>query len=59
MLDIDECLSNPCHTGLCIDGINRYTCQCPASMTGTTCDTGKYRIVITRTWEKISIALKL
>ncbi|XP_072036251.1 uncharacterized protein [Amphiura filiformis] len=37
--DIDECASAPCVNGVCVDGINRYTCVCDSGWTGTNCDT--------------------
>ena len=37
--DIDECALNPCKNGgTCTDGVNKYTCQCPETWTGTNCD---------------------
>lgn len=28
-ININECLSSPCqHGGICIDGVNNYTCSC-------------------------------
>jgi len=27
--EIDECVPNPCHTGVCQDEINGYECFCP------------------------------
>lgn len=39
--DIDECLSNPCVHGDCLDEINGYTCLCYPGFQGTLCDSGK------------------
>ncbi|XP_078669871.1 collagen alpha-6(VI) chain-like [Branchiostoma floridae x Branchiostoma belcheri] len=37
-IDIDECASAPCQNGgVCVNGNNQYTCQCPAGFTGTNC----------------------
>ncbi|XP_052212046.1 fibropellin-3-like [Dreissena polymorpha] len=36
----DECSSSPClHGGTCMDGINAYTCICPAGFSGRKCET--------------------
>jgi len=40
-MNINECASDPCHRadgGMCIDGINGYTCQCPPSRAGRYCE---------------------
>ena len=37
--NVDDCLSEPCNNGgRCMDGADSYTCICPASWTGPTCD---------------------
>ncbi|XP_066265127.1 matrilin-2-like isoform X4 [Branchiostoma lanceolatum] len=42
-IDVDECQSQPCQNGgQCIDGINRYDCQCAAGFAGTNCELMNY-----------------
>ena len=37
--DINECDPNPCaNGGLCVDGVNGYTCACAAEWTGPNCE---------------------
>jgi len=39
-LGIDNCSSADCGNGICIDGVNNYTCQCDFSYAGRHCETG-------------------
>ncbi|XP_068711961.1 fibropellin-3-like isoform X2 [Montipora foliosa] len=36
--ETDECASDPCLYGVCIDGYNNYTCICDPESTGLNCD---------------------
>ena len=41
-IDIDDCLNHTCaNSGLCVDGINTYSCNCSAGYTGERCLTGR------------------
>lgn len=41
--DIDECAANPCGSnGICVDGIDDFTCQCKPGYTGRRCQIGNY-----------------
>ena len=36
--DINECEANPCRNDAeCVDGVNMYTCNCPAGYEGVRC----------------------
>ncbi|XP_065174482.1 uncharacterized protein LOC135804524 isoform X1 [Sycon ciliatum] len=36
---VNECASNPCKQGVCVDGVFSFTCTCPSGFTGTLCET--------------------
>ncbi|OCT75722.1 von Willebrand factor D and EGF domain-containing protein isoform X2 [Xenopus laevis] len=36
-VNIDECQSNPCGPGKCVDKVNGYHCECPLGLKGITC----------------------
>ena len=36
--DINDCYSQPCIQGTCVDGQNNFTCICPHLYNGTTCE---------------------
>jgi hypothetical protein len=41
--DVNECATaNTCNSGACVNGAGSFTCDCPAGVTGTTCDTNGY-----------------
>ena len=56
ILDIDECASNPCNNGDCIDGENHWRCKCFPGWTGTTCDTGERSVSLP--WDKTKFTAK-
>lgn len=37
--DINECYSDPCHYGTCIDGLASFSCHCNPGYTGRLCET--------------------
>uniref|UniRef100_A0A8C1V3N2 Neurogenic locus notch homolog protein 1 n=1 Tax=Cyprinus carpio TaxID=7962 RepID=A0A8C1V3N2_CYPCA len=37
-LDINECISSPCHYGVCRDGVAAFTCDCRPGYTGSMCN---------------------
>ncbi|XP_020628365.1 uncharacterized protein LOC110065552 [Orbicella faveolata] len=40
LTDLDECESNPCSNGgVCVNGVNKFTCNCIPGFTGLQCET--------------------
>ena len=38
--DINDCLSNPCkNDGVCVDGVNSFSCNCAHGFVGDDCST--------------------
>ena len=49
--DIDNCCNVPCGPyGVCIDGIESYSCSCLPGITGDNCETSKSRIQLPSTF---------
>ena len=45
-LDIDDCVNHTCaNGGLCVDGINNYSCNCSAGYTGERCLNGRSKFL--------------
>ena len=43
--DRDDCAANPCvNDGVCVDGVNSFTCNCPHGFIGETCTISKEKI---------------
>ncbi|XP_028837191.1 von Willebrand factor D and EGF domain-containing protein isoform X2 [Denticeps clupeoides] len=36
--NVDECLSNPCGTGSCVNNVDGFVCQCPVGLRGPMCE---------------------
>ena len=47
LADIDDCVNHTCSNGgLCEDGINSYSCNCPLGFTGNNCQTGIMNVAV-------------
>lgn len=67
--DIDDCQPNPCkNNGVCVDGINSYTCDCTHGFIGDNCsisrlsifqDNRNFKIFIESLWSKTSLTLDI
>ena len=45
--DADECVSNPCQYGDCLDGVLGYVCNCNGTgYTGALCETGLMTLLV-------------
>lgn len=41
--DVDNCSSSPCKNGgTCVDGVDSYTCKCPAGFSGKNCQASEF-----------------
>ena len=43
--DINDCESDPCTHGSCLDGVRSYTCVCDAGYTGANCNKGTQGLI--------------
>ena len=69
MSDTDDCQPNPCkNNGVCVDGIDSYTCDCPHGFIGANCsismlsifqDNRNFNMFIKPPWSIISFTLDI
>ena len=58
-LDIDDCVNHTCaNGGLCVDGVNSYSCNCSAGYTGEHCLAGSSKFWPLSCWYHRSALLE-
>ena len=55
--EINECESEPCVNGTCVDGVGAFTCECDFRFTGEICDTGTLSFFIVLQFIQMRIIL--
>lgn len=49
--NVDDCASQPCHHGRCVDQINGFICQCYQGYEGILCDVSRWHFLSVRSFE--------
>ena len=51
LLDINDCQPNPCmNNGICVDGVNSFSCNCAHGFIGKHCSISKFTIFLVSTF---------